>query len=138
MRRRLKKRSQVRTSEDGVWGSVAGAEEAWRRVSAAVVGAVWRVDRGVRVVVDIDGREGCLVRSHGLSAVRKADLDGRERWETREMDVTGLRRPGWGAIRVAIVCLHPSRRLVSIVRWREVARRDTASQAGTDCGDSGM
>jgi hypothetical protein len=89
----LKKRSQVRTSEGGVCGEVAGAEEACRRLSA-VVGVERKVDGVARVVVDIDVLEGCLVLSHGLSAVLKADLEGLERWETRDMDVRGLSRMG--------------------------------------------
>ena len=111
MRRRVKKRFQVRMSAGGGWGEVVGAVEAGR------------VDRDVRDVVVVDGRVGCRVRSHGLSAVLKADLGGRERWEARAMDVMGLRRAGWGAMRVAIVCWTPFRRFVLLERWREVVRK---------------
>lgn len=103
----MKKRSQVSTSSAGDCGAVAGAEEAWR-VSVVVV----VVDEGARAFEGgtrdvIDGRVGCRVLSHGLSAVLKADLEGLERWETRAMDVRGLRREGWGVMRVAIVCWTP-------------------------------
>ena len=78
MRRRVKKRFQVRMSAGGGWGEVVGAVEAGRVVC---VESARGVDRGERDVVVVDGRDGCrgLVLSHGLSAVLKADLEGRER-----------------------------------------------------------
>ena len=46
------------------------------------------------------------------------------------MDAVGLRRVGWGVMRVAIVCLTPFRRFVSLGRWREVVKKIGAGSSG--------
>ena len=100
MRRRLKKRSQVRMSSDVDWGEAVGAVEAWRR---CVEDARRAGVEGIRDVVD--GREGCLVVCHGLSDVLEAVLLDLAWTDVRAMDRKVLSRAGFGAMRVAIVCL---------------------------------